>query len=125
MEEKLISKRELLEKYNISYGSLYRWKRMGLIPDEWFIKKATVTGQETFFHEGTICARIELIISQKDSKSLENLAKEFNPPQRTEQKLTITTPYGKKAFRYDDILSVEISDIDTKDITQLIKDLFK
>ncbi len=125
MEEKLISKRELLEKYNISYGSLYRWKRMGLIPDEWFIKKATVTGQETFFHEETICARIELIISQKDSKSLENLAKEFNPPQRTEQKLTITTPYGKKAFRYDDILSVEISDLDTKDITQLIKDLFK
>ena len=45
--EELISKKALLEKYAISYGALYRWKRKGLIPEEWFIKKATVTGQET------------------------------------------------------------------------------
>ena len=50
-ENKFISKKELLAKYGISYGSLYRWKRKGLIPDEWFIRKATVTGQETFFPE--------------------------------------------------------------------------
>ena len=50
-EEKLISKKDLLSRYGISYGSLYRWKRKGLIPDEWFIRKATVTGQETFFPE--------------------------------------------------------------------------
>ena len=48
MEQELISKKELLEKYAISYGALYRWKRKGLIPEDWFIKKSTVTGQETF-----------------------------------------------------------------------------
>lgn len=44
----LISKKELLERYKISYGTLYRWKRMGLIPDDWLVKKSTFTGQETF-----------------------------------------------------------------------------
>ena len=55
-QDQLISKKELLARYGISYGSLYRWKRKGLIPDEWFIRKATVTGQETFFPEELICA---------------------------------------------------------------------
>ena len=32
--EDLISKRELLERYGVSYGALYRWKRMGLIPED-------------------------------------------------------------------------------------------
>ena len=32
--ESLISKKTLLEKYSVSYGALYRWKRKGLIP-EW------------------------------------------------------------------------------------------
>lgn len=27
MDEDLISKKELLERYGISYGALYRWKR--------------------------------------------------------------------------------------------------
>ena len=40
MDEKWISKKELLEKYAISYGALYRWKRKGLIPEEWFVKKS-------------------------------------------------------------------------------------
>ena len=56
--EELISKKALLEKYAISYGALYRWKRKGLIPEEWFIKKATVTGQETFFPRELICQRV-------------------------------------------------------------------
>ena len=65
MAEKLISKKELLEKYGISYGALYRWKRKGLIPEEWFIKKSTVTGQETFFPEALICERMERIRSKR------------------------------------------------------------
>ena len=65
MEQELISKKELLEKYRISYGALYRWKRMGLIPEDWFIKKSTVTGQETFFPRKQICKRMELIQKQK------------------------------------------------------------
>lgn len=51
MEEQLISKKELLEETSISYGQLYRWKRKNLIPEEWFIRKSTFTGQETFFSE--------------------------------------------------------------------------
>ena len=58
--EELISKREVLEKYGISYGALYRWKRMGLIPEDWFVKKSAVTGQETFFPEKLVCERIIL-----------------------------------------------------------------
>ena len=51
MEQELISKKELLERYSISYGALYRWKRKGLIPEDWFIKKSTVTPHilQTFF----------------------------------------------------------------------------
>ena len=55
--EDLISKRELLERYGVSYGALYRWKRMGLIPEDWFLRRATPTGQETFFHRAQICPR--------------------------------------------------------------------
>jgi hypothetical protein len=58
MEQELISKKELLELYDISYGALYRWKRKGLIPEDWFIKKSTVTGQETFFPRKLICERM-------------------------------------------------------------------
>ena len=47
LEEELISKKELLEQYQISYGALYRWKRMGLIPEGWFLRRAAPTGQET------------------------------------------------------------------------------
>lgn len=51
MEEDLISKKDLLELTGISYGQLYRWKRKQLIPEEWFIRKSTFTGQETFFRK--------------------------------------------------------------------------
>ena len=47
VDTKLISKKDLLQRYGISYGALYRWKRKGLIPEDWFIKTATETGQET------------------------------------------------------------------------------
>ena len=66
MEQELISKKDLLLRYEISYGALYRWKRKGLIPEEWFIKKATSTGQETFFPAKLVCERIELIQDQKE-----------------------------------------------------------
>ena len=78
MEQELISKKELLELYGISYGALYRWKRKGLIPEDWFIKKSTVTRQETFFPRGLICERMELIQKQKDDTSLEELSKQFS-----------------------------------------------
>ena len=76
-DEKLISKKDLLSRYGISYGALYRWKRMGLIPEEWFVKKSAVTGQETFFERELICRRIEMILGLKDSLSLEEIAKQL------------------------------------------------
>lgn len=76
--EELISKKELLEKYGISYGALYRWKRMGLIPEEWFEKKSAVTGQETFFPRAAITERIEMILSLKDEMSLEEIVAKLN-----------------------------------------------
>ncbi|MFZ7625597.1 DUF4004 family protein, partial [Bacillus cereus] len=49
MSTDLISKKDLLELTGISYGQLYRWKRKNLIPEDWFVRKSTFTGQETFF----------------------------------------------------------------------------
>ena len=73
-EEKLISKKEVLEKLGISYGQLYRWKRKGLIPESWFIRRATFTGQETFFPQEKIVSRIERIKEMKDTHPLDDLA---------------------------------------------------
>ncbi|MCM3341448.1 YhbD family protein [Paenibacillus sp. MER TA 81-3] len=79
MDEQLISKKELLELTGISYGQLYRWKRKDLIPEEWFIRKSTFTGQETFFPKAKILARIDKIIDMKDNLSLNELADMFSP----------------------------------------------
>lgn len=79
MGEELIAKKELLEITNVSYGQLYRWKRKNLIPEEWFIKKASYTGQETYFPRAQILDRIEKIINMKDNVSLDDLAQMFSP----------------------------------------------
>ena len=76
--DKMISKRELLIKMNISYGQLYRWKRTGLIPDSWFIKQSVSTGQETFFDEELIIPRIEQILSLKDKYQFEEMKDIFS-----------------------------------------------
>jgi len=75
----LISKKELLKLTGISYGQLYRWKRMGLIPEDWFIKRTTFTGHETFFPKNKILNRIKAIQELKDKYSLEELAKILSP----------------------------------------------
>lgn len=79
MEDELISKKELLEVTDISYGQLYRWKRKGLIPEDWFIKKSSYTGQETFFPKFKVLSRIEKIKSMKEDVSLDDLADVFTP----------------------------------------------
>ena len=79
MDESLISKKELLDITGISYGALYRWKRKNLIPEEWFIRKSTFTGQETFFPRDKILARIEKIKNMKEDLSLDDLADVFSP----------------------------------------------
>ncbi|MFC7442913.1 YhbD family protein [Laceyella putida] len=78
MEKELISKKDLLELTGISYGQLYRWKRKNLIPEEWFIRKSTYTGQETFFPKEQILDRVEKIKSMKDDLSLDEIADMFS-----------------------------------------------
>lgn len=75
----LISKKDLLALTGISYGQLYRWKRERLIPEEWFIKRPSYTGQETFFPREQILSRIRSILDSKDTYSLEQLAQFFSP----------------------------------------------
>lgn len=122
MEQELISKKNLLDRYAISYGALYRWKRKGLIPEEWFIKKATSTGQETFFPKDLICERVELIQSQKDDFSLDELSRQFS--QEAEQKavLTVDTLLGKKSFYLHEITAILLEDGmgGARDITDMI-----
>jgi hypothetical protein len=79
MERDLISKKELLDEKGISYGQLYRWKRKQLIPEDWFIRKSTFTGQETFFPKDLILARIDKIMNMKDDLSLDELACKLSP----------------------------------------------
>lgn len=79
MDKELISKKELLDMTGISYGQLYRWKRKQLIPEAWFIRKSTFTGQETFFPKELILARIDKILNMKDDWSLDQVAGKLSP----------------------------------------------
>ena len=122
MEQELISKKDLLELYEISYGALYRWKRKGLIPEDWFIKKSTVTGQETFFPKALICERVELIKQQKEDVLLDELSKQLSAESKKSATLIIDTVVGKKVFYLNELRSVVIDNGDgtTKDITDEI-----
>ena len=74
-----ISKKDLLKTTGISSGQLYRWNREGLIPEEWFVKRSSPTGQETYFPQEKILKRIHAIQQLKDSYSLEELARILTP----------------------------------------------
>lgn len=125
MEDNLISKKELLEITNISYGQLYRWKRKGLIPEDWFIRKSTFTGQETFFPRNRILPRINKIKNMKEDISLDDLADVFSPSldkislnadEMTKRnivtndvlKIYLNFKGGGKVFDFNDILEVFI-----------------
>jgi len=80
MEPDLISKKDLLLASGISYGQLYRWKRKGLIPEDWFVRRSAFTGQETFFPREKMIARVERILSMKDEDaSLDEIAEAVSP----------------------------------------------
>jgi hypothetical protein len=79
MDENLITKKELLEHTGISYGALYRWKRMKLLPDDWFIHRSTFTGHETFFPREKVLERVRQIQEMKNHMSLEEIAQYFQP----------------------------------------------
>lgn len=105
MEENLISKKDLLIETGISYGQLYRWKRKNIIPEEWFIKKSTFTGQETFFPKDKIIERINLILSMKEGVSLDDIANMFTEKKDNKQfnidyliEKNVISNYAKEVF---------------------------
>lgn len=122
-DENLVSKKNLLEKYSISYGALYRWKRKGLIPEEWFIKKSTSTGQETFFPKDLIFERVEMILSKKEDVLLDELAEKISGEEESDAKIVIETVFGKKTFRIKDIKSVKriLENGETTDFNEILK----
>ena len=119
--EEFISKKEVLAKYGISYGALYRWKRMGLIPEDWFIRRSTPTGQETYFPKALMCGRMEEILAQKNDSSLEDLAVKYK--SRTEDlQLVIRHASGTGVSRLElsDIAWIGLSN--GTDLTQIIRE---
>ncbi|MCQ2505387.1 MAG: YhbD family protein [Saccharofermentans sp.] len=77
-DEELISKKQLLRVAQISYGTLYRWKRMNLIPESWFIHKATDIGQATYFPRTKILTRIDRIKELKNELTVEQMQELFS-----------------------------------------------
>lgn len=126
-KEQLISKKDLLQKYKISYGALYRWKRKALIPEEWFIKKSTITGQETFFPKDLVCKRVELILETKEDTLLDELAKKLNGLDEKNTYISLMTVFGQKKFNMKDINKITIMNESGKsiDITNEISKILK
>lgn len=83
-----ISKKDLLKETGISYGQLYRWKREGLIPEEWFMRRSAFTGQETFFPKDKILPRIHAILEMKEQYSLEEMAEIFQKGETTVESMS-------------------------------------
>ncbi len=126
MDEDLISKKELLERYGISYGALYRWKRMGLIPESWFLRRSTPSGQETYFHTKQICPRVERILESKERVSLEELAAELAGQKQAaaaRRTLVLETKYGSKIYPLDELLHLYLAEGEHKtDILEHLKE---
>jgi len=101
-EEKLISKKEVLERMGISYGQLYRWRRKGLIPEDWFVRRSTFTGQETFFPEERILERIAHVKSLKEEHALDELAGLIK--RKANAKLEVTLDRLRKLDWWDERL---------------------
>jgi hypothetical protein len=74
-----IAKKDVLREMGITYGQFYRWKRMALIPESWFIRRSTFTGQETFLPREKVLERIRRIQELKDRYSLEEIAEMLSP----------------------------------------------
>ena len=125
--EELISKKQLLRVARISYGTLYRWKRMNLIPESWFLHKATKTGQETFLPRDRVLARIERIQDLKGELTVEQLQEIFSPnvksfliPVEDFIKLNLVSKISmtvftsvfpdKKNMKFDDVFGVYVID---------------
>ena len=78
--EKWISKKELLAKNgHILRPALLAGSAKKLIPDDWFIKRAAFTGQETFFPRERVLERISFILENKDRYALREQVEMLSP----------------------------------------------
>ncbi|MCR8657382.1 YhbD family protein [Paenibacillus endoradicis] len=132
-QEELISKKDLLLETGISYGQLYRWKRQGLIPDEWFMKQSAFTGQETFFPKRRMLERIHAILAKKDTHSLDDMAVLFSPISANRIYLLLDIidaidiksevadlciqRWGKHRFTFQELLLIELFDTMKQDLS--------
>ena len=94
---------------------------IGLIPEDWFIRQSTQTGQETVFPKALMCARMEEILAQKNDTSLEELAERYR--SRTENlQLVIRHASGTGVSRLElsEIAWIGLSD--GTDLTQMIRE---
>ena len=99
-DDRLISKKELLAKYGISYGSLYRWKRKGLIP--------------------------ELILTTKEDTLLDELAAKLSGEAGNDGVIMIETAYGRHSYKLSDVQKISVSGGNVKkDVTDVIINLLK
>ena len=120
MEEELITKKQLLRMAQISYGTLYRWKRMNLIPESWFIHKATATGQATYFPRTKVLTRIDRIKELKNELTAEQMeelfsanVKSFKIPLKDFKGIGIVSNISITAFCavYRDKLTLDFNDV--------------
>ncbi|WP_437132320.1 YhbD family protein [Bacillus atrophaeus] len=112
--EQLISKKDLLEETSISYGQLYRWKRKNLIPEEWFIRKSTFTGQETFFPREEILKRVSKIQEMKENLSLDEMRDMLSP--RVKDMKIIGGELVERGLISSEVLSVFLKLRDTDNV---------
>lgn len=92
-----ISKKDILRETGISYGQFYRWKRMGLIPESWFRRRSTFTGQESFLPRRKVMERIARIQQMKNDLSLDEIA-EMLSPDSARRAYTMAEIRGSGAF---------------------------
>jgi DNA-binding transcriptional MerR regulator len=109
-DESLISKKDVLDQMGISYGQLYRWKRKGLIPESWFIRQSTFTGQETFFPKDKIIERIGRIKDMKTEHALDDLAEVIS--EHVNAKLQVAFDKLAKLGWYDESLFRTVGIVD-------------
>jgi len=93
-----ISKKDLLRETGISYGQFYRWKRMGLIPEAWFRRRSTFTGQESFLPRRQVLERIARIQELKDGLSLDEIG-EMLSPNAVRRSCTVAEARRMPAFK--------------------------
>ena len=99
---------------------------MGLIPESWFLRRSTPSGQETYFHTKQICPRVERILESKERVSLDALAEELAGQKQASaarRTLVLETKYGSKTYSLDELLHLYLAEGEHKtDILEHLKE---